>query len=105
MGDKRSKQANSYYFGVVVKESTEFFQEHPEKLLPFLLASLQGGVVNQDMMHSLFKTLFNKGRSSSNLPVNDFYLYINEIRDNIYHYCDLTISVPDDQTWRDYDSK
>jgi len=99
---RRSNKENRYYRGVLVKEATEHYANNIGDLIRDVLLATKAAPT-EDFVHSLFKMMFNKGRSTTILmkgkDVEDddrYQEYIFKIRDHFLHAHQVRISEPNE---------
>jgi hypothetical protein len=110
---QRSLLQNSYYFGVVVNQATAHYNKHPVDFISDLFSAIGADLNNflknaiaevikitrvsftPEIVHSLFKMMFNSGKSTTENDTKDMTVYWNDIRHHFYHRPDRSLLIPE----------
>ena len=109
---KRSNAQNEYYWGVLIKHVTEYYQGNEIQLVRDLINYIEKQTKsqfapNKDFIHEIFKLIFNNSQSTcfkdvtlptgqvitGTMQMNDYW---ERIRDFYYHEKKLLIPLPNE---------
>lgn len=92
---KRSIKQNSYYWGVVIQMTLEFYLNNIKALITDLMQAMRFELT-PDFVHELFKLMFNKGLSTTKLKTDGMMAYQDAIREHFFHKYKVDIPPPNE---------
>jgi len=60
----RSTEQNSYYWGVVIEEAFQYYQDNPMDLVKDTVAAIKPQFLTRQFVHEVLKIMFNEGKST-----------------------------------------
>lgn len=97
---KRSLNQNAWYWKWLSDYVVPYFQDNPVKLVQFILDKVIKFKITPEMVHEMFKMVYNNGISTTRNDTKRMAEYCDDIRHDFLH--DYQVNIPE-PTIKGYD--